>query len=114
MSITSAIEKLAQEWEERARVLRQRRYVEDALRIEDMVNEMRAAARAGDEDLLTPVEAEAFTRGYDSDYLRRTIENRGTRFKPLYRKGDLPRHPVRSERAERERMKRQQKGEGAA
>lgn len=114
MKISSACEKLAQEWEERARVLRQQHYVDDAFRIEDMVDEMRAAAQVSEEDLLTPAEAEAYSRGYDREYLRRTVENRGTRFKPLYRKGDLPRHPVLSARAKEERAKRRRKEKGAA
>lgn len=111
MAINGALEGLAQKWEAEAERLRQLYFVDDARRMEDMAAELRVAAMTLDSELLTPVDAEAYSRGYDRDYLRRTVENRGSRFQPLYRRADLPRHPILSRKAEHERARRQQKRE---
>lgn len=47
-----------------------------------------------DRTLLTEGQAVRYTRGYNAEYLRRTIRNYGTAKEPLYRKGELPRKPL--------------------
>lgn len=113
MRISSAFEALAQKWEARAKVLRLEGFDDAAKRIENMVGELRMAIPSDHFQLLNPAEAQAESRGYDGDYLRRTLENHGTRFAPLYRKGDLPRHPIRSKKADMARRERR-KAKGSA
>ena len=94
MLIPNAIEKKAHELEARAHELRAHRMFDDALRLEDIAREFRIAAKRDSEELLTMEEAVIYSRGYSQAYLRRTLANYGTKRNPLFRKGDVPRHPI--------------------
>lgn len=94
MLIPNAIEKQAQELEARAEALRAHRMFDDAARLQAIATDFRHAARRDAEELLNLEQAAIFSRGYSAAYLRRTLKNWGTKRNPLFRKGDIPRHPI--------------------
>ncbi|HET9965563.1 MAG TPA: hypothetical protein VFQ10_09230 [Rubrobacter sp.] len=88
--VPSKIRQLIERWHARVRS------AEDELQdhrmggvIRRMVTELEEAIQAELDEFLDADEAAAFS-GLGKDQLRRTIPNRGSKYRPRYRKGDLP------------------------
>lgn len=94
MRIPSSLETLASGLETRADHLQAQRHFDEALRLRDLARDIRRAMADDQEELLSAEHAVLYSRGYSEAYLRRTLTNYGSRHAPLFRKGDVPRHPI--------------------
>lgn len=91
MQIPSKILDLIADLETRAAMLRRNHAHDQAKLLLEVAVDLRAAYDAEMSTLLTLDQAVYWSRGYNAKYLGRLLTNYGTRTKPRYRKGDVPR-----------------------
>jgi hypothetical protein len=95
MQIPSKILDLIADLETRAAMLKREHAHDLAAQLFRTALELRAAYDGEEDTLLNLEEAVDYSRGYNRKYLGRNLENQGTLRNPVYRKGDVPRKPVR-------------------
>lgn len=98
MQIPSQILDMIADLETRSAMLRREHLPQAAAQLMDLARELRSRYDAEPDTLMTLDQAVRYSRGYNAAYLARHLYNHGTRSAPRYRKGDLPRKPVRVSR----------------
>lgn len=94
-NVPSSVVDLIADLETEAASLRRSYANEQANLLRDVALRLRAAYEADADTMLDMDEAVDYSRGYNRDYLSSVLRNYGTRRRPQYRKGDVPRKPVR-------------------
>lgn len=94
-NVPSSIVDLIADLETEAASLRRSYANEQANLLRDVALRLRAAYEADADTMLDMDEAVDYSRGYNRDYLSSVLRNHGSRRRPQYRKGDVPRKAVR-------------------